>query len=204
MAPPTAYFRSLNGRDVLEVGCGSGFASQMFAEAGARVTAVDLTEWAVANTRRRLQAFGLAADVFEGDAESLPFEDASFDPVFSWGVIHHSTDMDAALRELVRVCRPGGRVVIMVYHRRSLFFQVYPGLQRFLPVARRLGFGFEGRASVSARASSRAISRAPNSARSSRTQTSVRSASFPTARTTNSFRSRAGFGFRSPSAFPAP
>jgi ubiquinone/menaquinone biosynthesis C-methylase UbiE len=137
-------FDALAGTDVLEVGCGSGFAVQMFAEAGARVTAVDLTEWAVETTRRRLAAFGLDGEVFEADAEELPFDDGAFDLVFSWGVIHHTTDMDRALAELVRVCRHRGRIVVMVYHRRSLFFFVYRLLQRFLPLARRLGFHFEG------------------------------------------------------------
>jgi ubiquinone/menaquinone biosynthesis C-methylase UbiE len=137
-------FGELTGRDVLEVGCGSGIAVQLFAEAGANVSAVDLTPWAVATTRRRMAAFGLEADVREADAEALPFEADSFDLVFSWGVIHHTTDMDAALGELVRILRPGGRLVLMVYHRRSIFFVAYRGLARFLPVARRLGFHFEG------------------------------------------------------------
>jgi 2-polyprenyl-3-methyl-5-hydroxy-6-metoxy-1,4-benzoquinol methylase len=137
-------FGSLAGKDVLDVGCGSGIATQMLAEAGARVTAVDLTDWAVETTRRRLRAFGLEGDVRQEDAERLPFADASFDLVFSWGVIHHSSDMDRALAELVRVCRPGGELVLMVYHRRSLFFVVYRGFQRFLPLARRVGLHFEG------------------------------------------------------------
>jgi 2-polyprenyl-3-methyl-5-hydroxy-6-metoxy-1,4-benzoquinol methylase len=137
-------FDALRGRDVLEVGCGSGIAVQLFAETGANVTAVDLTDWAVATTRRRLAAFGLEGDVRQADAESLPFADESFDLVFSWGVIHHTSDMGRALRELVRVCRSGGGIVLMVYHRRSLFFLAYRGLQRFLPFARRLGLHFEG------------------------------------------------------------
>lgn len=137
-------FDELEGADVLEVGCGSGIAVQLLVEAGANVTAVDLTPWAVETTRARLEAFGLAAEVFEADAERLPFDDVSFDLVFSWGVIHHTTDMQAALAELVRVCRPGGRLVLMLYHRRSIFFVAYRGLARFLPIARRLGFHFEG------------------------------------------------------------
>jgi ubiquinone/menaquinone biosynthesis C-methylase UbiE len=137
-------FDSLQDRDVLDVGCGSGIATQLFAEAGARVTAIDLTDWAVETTRARLTAFDLSGDVQRGDAEQLPFADESFDLVFSWGVIHHSSDMDRALAELVRVCRPGGQLVLMVYHRRSLFFVVYRAFQRFLPVARRLGLHFEG------------------------------------------------------------
>jgi ubiquinone/menaquinone biosynthesis C-methylase UbiE len=137
-------FDALRGKDVLEVGCGSGIAAQMLAEAGARLTAVDLTPWAVETTRRRLDAFELEADVREADGENLPFADAAFDLVFSWGVIHHSSNMDRALRELVRVCRPGGRLVLMVYHRRSLFYVAYKAFQRFLPLARRLGLHFEG------------------------------------------------------------
>jgi ubiquinone/menaquinone biosynthesis C-methylase UbiE len=137
-------FDALAGKDVLEVGCGSGIAVQLFAEAGANVTAVDLTPWAVGTTRARLDAFGLGGEVLEADGEDLPFPDTSFDLVFSWGVIHHTTDMARALSELVRVCRPGGKLVLMLYHRRSLFFVAYRGLARFLPVARRLGFHFEG------------------------------------------------------------
>jgi ubiquinone/menaquinone biosynthesis C-methylase UbiE len=137
-------FDALRDTNVLDVGCGSGIATQLLAEAGANVTAVDLTEWAVATTRRRLSAFELEGNVLQADAEQLSFEDDSFDLVFSWGVIHHSSDMDRALAELVRVCRPGGQVVLMVYHRRSLFFAVYRAFQRFLPLARRLGLHFEG------------------------------------------------------------
>src|ERR687883_1218805 len=83
-------FEDLARKDVLEVGCGSGFAVQLFAEAGARVTAVDLTDWAVAATRARLDAFGLDGEVQRGDGQHLPFADESFDLVFSWGVIHRS------------------------------------------------------------------------------------------------------------------
>jgi ubiquinone/menaquinone biosynthesis C-methylase UbiE len=137
-------FDALRGKDVLDVGCGSGIATQLLAEAGANVTAVDLTDWAVETTRRRLDAFGLPGVVHQEDAERLPFADESFDLVFSWGVIHHSSDMDRALAELVRVCRGAGDVVLMVYHRRSLFFVVYRGFQRFLPLARRFGLHFEG------------------------------------------------------------
>jgi ubiquinone/menaquinone biosynthesis C-methylase UbiE len=137
-------FGAVAGKDVLEVGCGSGIAVQLFAEAGANVTAIDLTPWAVETTRARLDAFGLDGEVLEADGENLPFAEASFDLVFSWGVIHHTSDMSRALSELVRVCRPGGELVLMLYHRHSFFFLAYRGLARFLPLARRLGFHFEG------------------------------------------------------------
>ena len=58
----------------------------------------------------------------EGDAEALPFADGSFDRVFSNGVLHHTPDMSAALREIHRVLKPSGRVVIIVYNRNSWAF----------------------------------------------------------------------------------
>jgi len=117
-------FAELEGSDVLEIGCGTGVHARLLAEAGARLTAVDLTPTAIDLTKRRLEATGLSADVREADAESLPFADASFDYVWSWGVIHHSEDTNRVLAEIARVLRPGGRLALMVYHRSSSTFWV--------------------------------------------------------------------------------
>lgn len=117
-------YDELRDRDVLEIGCGSGVHARLLAEAGARLTAVDLTAEAVAMTRRRLELHGLGATVLEADAEQLPFADASFDFVWSWGVIHHSQDTERVVAEIARVLRPGGRLALMVYHRNSITFWV--------------------------------------------------------------------------------
>ena len=117
-------FAELREKDVLEIGCGTGVHAQLLAEAGARVTAVDLTPTAVRLTRRRLATAHLGADVREADAESLPFADASFDFVWSWGVIHHSESTDRVIAEIARVLRPGGRLAFMVYHRNSITFWI--------------------------------------------------------------------------------
>jgi SAM-dependent methyltransferase len=117
-------FGDLAGRDVLEIGCGSGVHSRLLAAAGANLTAVDLTPTAVAMTKRRLELHDLEATVLEADAEALPLDDASFDFVWSWGVIHHSADTNAVIAELARVLRPGGRLAFMVYHRSSITFWV--------------------------------------------------------------------------------
>jgi SAM-dependent methyltransferase len=118
--PDFADFAGSKDRDVLEIGVGLGADHQRFAEAGARLTGIDLTERAIAHTENRLALFGLRSDLRVGNAEALPFADASFDRVYSWGVIHHSPDTDAAAREILRVLRPGGRFSVMVYQRRSL------------------------------------------------------------------------------------
>jgi ubiquinone/menaquinone biosynthesis C-methylase UbiE len=124
-APPYSGlipFGELAGKDVLEIGSGSGVHARLLAEAGARLTAVDLTPTAIAMTRRRLELHGLEATVLETDAEELPLPDASFDFVWSWGVIHHSGRTDRVIAEIARVLRPGGRVALMVYHRNSITF----------------------------------------------------------------------------------
>jgi SAM-dependent methyltransferase len=115
-----ARFPEANDKDVLEIGVGLGADHQMFAEAGARLTGIDLTERAIEHSRQRLSLFGLTSNLRTGDAERLPFADASFDFVYSWGVIHHSPDTAAAALEILRVLRPGGRFAVMVYHRRSI------------------------------------------------------------------------------------
>jgi len=115
-----ARFDETAGQRVLEVGVGAGTDHLRFARGGARLSGIDLTEAAIALTRRRLAMEGLGSDLRVGDAEKLPFDDGSFDIVYSWGVIHHTPDVQRAAREIVRVLRPGGRFCVMVYNRRSL------------------------------------------------------------------------------------
>jgi ubiquinone/menaquinone biosynthesis C-methylase UbiE len=115
-------FPELVGKDVLEIGCGSGVHTRLLAAAGANVTAIDLTPTAVELTTKRLALAGLSADVREADAESLAFADQCFDFVWSWGVIHHSADTNRALAEMARVLRSGGQLGLMVYHRTSLTY----------------------------------------------------------------------------------
>lgn len=117
-------YERLDDREVLEIGCGTGVHARLLAEAGARVTAIDLTPTAVELTRRRLELHDLEATVLEADAEALPFADASFDFVWSWGVIHHSSRTEQLLDEIARVLRPGGEVALMVYHRGSITYWV--------------------------------------------------------------------------------
>ena len=81
-------------------------------------------------TRRRLELLALEGEVEQADAEHLPFGDASFDSVWSWGVIHHSASFERCFDEIKRVLRPGGRLVLMVYHHPSVFYYLYCVLAR--------------------------------------------------------------------------
>lgn len=113
--------QDLSGKRVLEVGCGLGGHTEALARTGALVEAIDLSPTSIANTRRRLALRGLAGNVEEADAEALPFEDNTFDFVWSWGVIHHSPNTKKCASEITRVLKPGGRLHIMLYHRSSLY-----------------------------------------------------------------------------------
>ena len=116
-----AKFREGRGKDVLEVGVGMGADHLEWARSEPRsLTGVDLTPRAIDHTRKRLEAFGFDSTLSVGDAEKLPFEDDSFDLVYSWGVLHHSPNTPRAIEEVHRVLRPGGVARIMVYHRYSL------------------------------------------------------------------------------------
>lgn len=111
------------GRNVLEIGCGMGCMAMNWALNGARVTAVDLNPVAIAQTRQRFAVHQLDGTVREADAEALPFADASFDFVYSWGVLHHTPQTAGALKEVHRVLKPGGEVGVMLYHRKSLLYR---------------------------------------------------------------------------------
>ena len=128
--PAAADFAAARGLRVLEIGCGLGTDGAQFAEAGADYTGVDLTEAAVELARRRFELFDLPGTFKTADAENLPFPDESFDLVYSHGVLHHTPETGKAIQEIHRVLRPGGRAVVMLYHRGSYNYRVNISLLR--------------------------------------------------------------------------
>lgn len=118
--PAFANWAAMRGKAVLEIGIGLGSDHEQFARAGAVLSGIDLTPRAVEHTRRRLALAGLKSDLMVANAEALPFADASFDHVYSWGVLHHSPATPTAIAEAMRVLRPGGSFAIMIYNKWSL------------------------------------------------------------------------------------
>lgn len=120
--PELVRFERWRGRDVLEAGCGIGTDAVQFVRAGARYTGVDFSPTALELAGRRPELS--AGRLVEGSITALPFADASFDLVYSNGVIHHLPETRLAIAEFHRVLRPGGQAIAMVYHRASLNFYV--------------------------------------------------------------------------------
>jgi SAM-dependent methyltransferase len=121
--PEVALFSEWTGRDVLEAGCGIGTDGAQFAKCGARYTALDQSELALTLARRGFELRGLRGRFLSGSITDLPFEDESFDLVYSFGVIHHSPHTERAVAEFYRVLRPGGIALVMLYHRGSLNYR---------------------------------------------------------------------------------
>ena len=127
-------FANLAGRCVLEIGCGMGLHSELMARAGAKVTAVDISDTSIEATRRRAMLKGLAIDVRHMDATALDFADVSFDFVWSWGAIHHSSHTGRIIREVYRVLKPCGEFRVMVYN--------LAGMWAYVAMMRRYALGF--------------------------------------------------------------
>jgi ubiquinone/menaquinone biosynthesis C-methylase UbiE len=117
-------FAQTQGLRVLEIGCGLGTDGAQFAKAGADYTGIDLTDAAVELARRRFELFNLPGTFKVADAERLDFPDNSFDIVYSHGVLHHTPDTAGAIREVHRVLKPGGKAMVMLYHRDSYNYRV--------------------------------------------------------------------------------
>ncbi len=130
-------FGSFAGKAVLDVGCGNGYILSRYARWGAHTCGVDLTWTAMDLSSKRFTLAGLSGWFTQADAERLPFCDASFDLVVSVGVLHHVPHIEAAIAEIHRVLKPGGVIILMLYHRNSLHYRVlYPLYGLLHPVFR--------------------------------------------------------------------
>jgi ubiquinone/menaquinone biosynthesis C-methylase UbiE len=141
--PLLVPFKESTGKQVLEIGIGNGADGVTFALHGAQYTGVDLTKTALEATRKHFAVMGLTGTFQRENAEHLGFADESFDWVFSHGVLHHTPNTQAAINEVYRVLKPGGRAIIMLYHKHSFNYYVrimtYMRLRVLLKVLSRAG-----------------------------------------------------------------
>ena len=108
-------YAPLEGRRILDAGCGVGLYVRAFRQWSDEVYGIDVDADKIAQASRELPNLKIAP------AESLPFEDDFFDVVLSHETLEHVADDGAAVREAVRVLRPGGRLVVFVPNRLWLF-----------------------------------------------------------------------------------
>lgn len=106
---------------VLDAGCGDGVLTCAMASRGARAIGIDPDPAMLNAARARAERAGANADFMDGRIERLPFADASFDVVVAVTVLCFVSDASAALREMARVLRPGGRLVLGELGRWSLW-----------------------------------------------------------------------------------
>lgn len=124
-----------NGKRVLEIGLGQGADAEQIDLRGGIYNGVDLTEESVKRVRMRFELKGLSRfeRIERASALELPFDDNSFDIVFSHGVLHHIPEIGRAQAEIARVLKPDGKLIMMLYAKWSLNYLVS------ISVARRLG-----------------------------------------------------------------
>mgnify|MGYP006277716447 CR=1 FL=1 len=109
------------GLRILDVGCGDGVLATRLAQAGARVTGLDASADMIAAARRRAKAAGVDVDLVEGDAGDLPFPAVHFDCVVSVATLCFVDDPRPTIREMVRVLKPGGRLILGELGRWNLW-----------------------------------------------------------------------------------
>jgi SAM-dependent methyltransferase len=117
--PTVMEFDNFAGKRLVEIGCGMGTDLMQFARGGAVCTGIDLTPRSIEISRHRFELYDMPGDFLLADAECLPFDDNNFDVYYSNGVLHHTPDTLAAIREAHRVLMPGGIAKVMLYHRSS-------------------------------------------------------------------------------------
>lgn len=117
--PKVMEFAMHAGKKVIEIGGGMGTDLAQFAKNGAIVTDFDLSAGHLEHARTSFRLRGLKGEFVHGDGENIPFPDNTFDVVYSNGVIHHTPDTAGVVRHMLRILKPGGKAIIMVYAENS-------------------------------------------------------------------------------------
>lgn len=112
-------YQWINGKKVLDIAVGSGFSMVSFVAGGADVTGIDITDFAVKQSKINLHAKGLKGEVIKMDAQKMSFQDASFDFVNAWGCLMHMPSTERAISEIYRVLKKDGKLLAYMYNRSS-------------------------------------------------------------------------------------
>lgn len=121
------------GTTLLDVGCGAGQITIPAAQAGVNATGVDIATNSLEQARARAKAEGLKVQFDEGDAEALPYPDASFDTVASLIGAMFAPRPDLVATELIRVCRPGGRILMANWTPDSYVAHMFKAIAKHVP-----------------------------------------------------------------------
>ena len=121
------------GERWLDLGCGVGDVAFLAARAGAAVTGSDLSPTLIETARGRAEEFGVDLTLEVGDAQNLPYADASFDVVSSSVGVIFAPDHERVASELARVCRPGGRVGLTAWRKASGVGAMFAAMAPFMP-----------------------------------------------------------------------
>ncbi|MEO8674635.1 MAG: methyltransferase domain-containing protein [Casimicrobiaceae bacterium] len=124
-----------SGTQVLDVAAGNGNATLAAARRWCEVTSTDYVSSLLEAGRARALVEGHAIKFQEADAENLPFPDASFDVVMSTFGVMFTPDQDKAASELVRVCKPGGRIGLANWTPESFIGQLFKTIGKYIPPA---------------------------------------------------------------------
>ena len=109
---------------VLEIGTGVGTDARQMIKRGASYTGINIDAGSTLATAAALKMCGLPGCVLQRDATRMDFPDWSFDFVYTFGVLHHIPDVESAMREILRVLKPGGELLAMLYNRNSINYAI--------------------------------------------------------------------------------
>lgn len=114
----------IKGNNILDIATGSGWMAIVLGKSGYKVTSIDINKEAIKRAKERAVDEGLIIDEnisFKiADAQNLPFNNNTFDAVFSFDSMHHMPECDKVIKELSRVCKPGGVIIISDLNEKGL------------------------------------------------------------------------------------
>jgi ubiquinone/menaquinone biosynthesis C-methylase UbiE len=116
------HYATYKDKQVLDLGCGMGTDALRFAQEGAFVTGVDISERAIELAKRNFSLHGRKARLMVMDGRRLEFDDNTFDAVYAHGILPYTDDDCGMVREIHRVLKPGGEAFLQAYNRHSWLY----------------------------------------------------------------------------------